>query len=179
MKLLVMKGSPHKNGSSNLLADAFCRGAEETGHQIEIFDAAHAKLHSCTGCDACGMFGPCCQMDDGEQMRKLMLGADMVVFVTPIYYFGFSAQLKTAIDRFYSFNGKLMAKRMKAALIAAAWNDDSWTMEATAAHYKTLCRYLCFDDQGMILGTGCGTPSMTERTVFPEKAYEFGKALKL
>ena len=177
MRILIMEGSPHKHGSSNLLADELMRGAREAGHSIDLFDAASAKLGPCMGCDACGMCGPCCQSDDGKIMREKILAADMVVFVTPLYYFGFSAQMKTAIDRFYSFNGELMRKGMKSALVSAAWNDDRWTMDALVSHYQTLCRYLNFEDQGMILGTGCGTPAMTRRTVFLKKAYEFGKRL--
>lgn len=37
---------------------------------------------------------------------------------------------------------------------------------------------LDFEDMGMILGLGCGSPSMTQRTIYPQKAYEFGKSIK-
>lgn len=177
MKILILKGSPHTQGASNLLAGEFIRGAQEAGHRIDIFDAAHANLSPCTGCDVCGMSAPCCHKDDGKTMREKLLAADMAVFVTPLYYFGMSAQLKTAIDRFYSFNGVLMAKKMHSILIAAAWNADAWTMDSLAAHYKTVCRYLNFRDRGMILGTGCGTPSMTLQTAFPNMAYELGQSI--
>ena len=49
MNILVIESSPHKNGSSNLLADNFIRGAEEKGHQVTVFDAARADLHPCLG----------------------------------------------------------------------------------------------------------------------------------
>ncbi len=100
MNILVIESSPHKKGSSNLLAEHFIEGAEEAGHQITVFDAAHASLHPCLGCDACGMSGPCCQKDDMSGLREQILQADMLVFVTPLYYFGMSTQLKTVIDRF-------------------------------------------------------------------------------
>ena len=48
-------------------------------------------------------------------------------------------------------------------------------MEDIKAHYKTLCRYLNFDNKGEILGTGCGTVAMTKHTKFPKETYEFGK----
>lgn len=48
------------------------------------------------------MSGPCVQKDDMAKLREMLLAADMAVFVTPLYYFGFSAQLKTVIERFYS-----------------------------------------------------------------------------
>lgn len=177
LKILVIEGSPHKNGSSNLLADNFIKGAREAGHDVTVFDVAHANMHACLGCDFCGMSGPCCQKDDMGMVREKLLNSDMVVFVTPLYYFGMSTQLKMVIDRFYSFNGKLASKKIKTALIAAAWNDDDWTMKDIKNHYKTLCSYLNFQDRGMILGTGCGTVSMTKGTRFPQLAYELGKSL--
>lgn len=178
MDILVIESSPHKHGSSNLLAEEFIRGAQEAGHRVTVFDAGHANLHPCLGCDACGMSGPCVQKDDMAALREKLLKADMVVFVTPLYYFGFSTQLKTVIDRFYSFNGQLTARGLKTALIAAAWDSNSWTMTDLKAHYETLCRYLNFENMGEILGTGCGTVSMTKRTKFPREAYELGKRIR-
>lgn len=177
MNILVIKSSPHKHGSSNLLAEEFIRGAKEAGHQTQVFDAARADLHPCLGCDACGMSGPCVQKDDMAELRRQILTSDMMVFVTPLYYFGMSARLKTVIDRFYSFIGQLSTRRLKTALIAAAWDSNAWTMRDLSAHYQTLCRYLNFKDQGMILGTGCGTVSQTRASRFPKLAYEFGKSL--
>ena len=178
MKIVVQEGSPNKNGSSNLLADALIRGAREAGHTVQVIDAAHSNIHPCTGCIRCGYEGPCVQKDDVEQFRGIILDADMVVFVTPLYYYGMSAQLKTLIDRFCAFNSSIQSKHMKSALIAAAWNSDSWTFEALVAHYKTLVRYLNLTDMGMVLGYGCGTPAMTRRSPFPQKAYELGNKLK-
>lgn len=178
MRILVIESSPHKNGSSNLLADNFIRGARENGHTVSTFDAARASLHPCLGCEVCGMAGPCCQKDDMAGLKEQILQSDMVVFVTPLYYFGMSTQLKMVIDRFYSFNGKLSAKKLKTALIVAAWDSRDWTMQDISSHYQTLCKYLNFEDQGMILGFGCGNVSMTKKSEYPQRAYDFGKALK-
>lgn len=177
MKIIVIESSPHKKGSSNLLAECFMQGAKEAGHRIEIFDAARADIHPCLGCDACGMSGVCCQKDDMEELKEKILHADMMVLVTPLYYFGMSAQLKKVVDRFYSFNGKLSAKGIKTILIAAAWDSNDWTMKDLQAHYETLCRYLNFDNQGTILGLGCGTVSMTGNTAYPQRAYALGNKL--
>ena len=160
-----------------MLAEHFIRGAQEKGHQLEVFDAGHRQIHPCLGCDACGMDGICCQKDDMAQLKQLILDGDMVVFVTPLYYFGMSAQLKAVIDRFYSFNGRLTSKGVKTALIAAAWDSNDWTMKDLEAHYDTLCRYLSFDSKGKILGTGCGTVSITARSPFMKKAYDLGRSL--
>ena len=177
MRILVIKSSPHKNGSSNLLAEQFVQGAKEAGHQTISFDVARAKISPCLGCDACGMHGPCVQKDDMETLRMEIGKADMMVFVTPLYYFGMSAQLKKVIDRFYAFNGELASRNMKTALIAASWDSNDWTMKDLKAHYETLCKYLHFQKQGEILGIGCGSVAMTKRTEFPTAAYQFGRLL--
>ena len=117
MRILIITSSPHGKGasSSNLLAEHFARGAAEAGHTVETFDAGHADLHPCLGCNHCGMAGPCVRKDDMAAARAAILACDILVFVTPLYYFGMSAQLKTLIDRFYAFNGELSAKRLKTA----------------------------------------------------------------
>lgn len=120
MRILVIESSPHKHGSSNMLASEFIRGAEKKGHAVTVFDAGRSNIHPCLGCDRCGMNGRCVQHDDMETLEKLILSSDMMVFATPLYYYGFSSQLKLTIDRWYSFTTRLSAKRMKTALIVAA-----------------------------------------------------------
>ena len=178
MRIVVLEGSPNRHGSSNLLADCFKQGAEDAGHTVEIIDAAHADVHPCTGCIHCGSEGPCVQKDDVERFRRQILDADMMVFVTPLYYYGMSAQLKILIDRFCAFNSSIQRKHMKSALLAAAWNSDSWTFEALKSHYKTLVRYLNLTDMGTVLGKGCGSLSMTKHSPYTQRAYELGNRLK-
>lgn len=67
---------------------------------------------------------------------------------------------------------------MKTALLTVAWNGDYWTFDALEAHYKTLVRYLNLEDMGMVLGYGCGTPSMTKHSAYPQEAYQLGNRLK-
>lgn len=178
MEIVVLQGSPNRRGSTYLLADSFRRGAESAGHAVGIIDVAHTDISPCIGCVHCGYEGPCVQKDGTEEIRRKILGADMLVFATPLYYYGMSAQLKTLIDRFCAFNASLTRKHMKSALLAAAWNSDGRTFEALEAHYKSLVRYLDFQDTGMILGGGCGTPAMTRSSRYMRQAYELGKNLK-
>lgn len=80
----------------------------------------------------------------------------MLVFVTPLYYYGMSAQLKILADWFCAINSSITRKNMKSVLISAAWSADDWTFKALESHYKTLVRYLNPDDRGRVLGYGCG-----------------------
>ncbi len=177
MKILVLEGSPRKKGSSNTLAEQFIKGAEEAGHTVKLLDVAHMNIHPCLGCGHCGMDGECTHKDDNVVIRDALLGADMAVFVTPIYYFGMSAQMKLVIDRFYSYTMKLTGKHLKTALIAAAYDTDMKTMSYLRDHYVGLCDYMHFKNMGMILGTGCGTASMTRGTTHMDAAYKLGRSI--
>jgi len=178
MKIIVLKGSPNRHGSSNLLADNFIMGAKEAGHDVEDIDAAHANIKPCIGCLNCGYEGECALSDDMDVIREKIIGADMLVFATPLYYWGMTAQLKTLVDRFCSRNFTLQTRHLKSALLTVAYNSDDWTFDSLEAHYDTLVRYLNFDDCGRILGYACGSPSMTSNSKYPKDAYELGKSLK-
>ena len=178
MKITILFASPNKKGSTAILTDHFKHGAENSGHSVEVLDVCKMNVHPCTGCVHCGYEGTCVQKDDNEIIRHKLLNSDMVVFATPLYYYGMSAQLKISVDRFCAYNSSLNSRHLKSALLTVAWNADDWTFEALQAHYKTLVRYINFEDTGMILGYGCGSPSMTKRTKYPEKAYQLGKSLR-
>jgi len=177
MKIVILMGSPNRNGSTGILVSEFVRGAADAGHSCEVIDVCHADIHPCTGCVACGYEGPCVQKDDVSEIRKKLLACDMAVFATPLYYYGMSAQLKAVVDRFCAYNSSLNGRHLKSALLSVAWNADDWTFDVLSAHYRTLVRYINFEDMGMILGYGCGTPSMTKRSIYPKQAYQLGKSL--
>ena len=178
MKILVLKSSGNKKGSSNMLADEFIRGAKESGHDITEYDVFRADIRPCTGCNACGMSGPCVQKDDYEKtLKRLICENDMLVFVMPVYYYNWPAQIKNVVDRFYSFTGELTSMQKKAALIGAAWDNTDGVFEIVTAYYKKLCDYMDFQDMGVIEGRGCGTPQMTRRSKAMEESYHLGKNL--
>ena len=179
MKITVLMGSPNRKGSTSILVENFTKGAEEAGHSVEIIDVCHADIHPCIGCVKCGYEGPCVQKDDVQMIRKRLLASDMVVFATPLYYYGMSAQLKTVVDRFCAYNSSLNSRHLKSALLTVAWNADDWTFDALEAHYKTLVRYINFQDCGMVLGYGhdeaqqvsSGSLSVGKEFIRNEKAF--------
>ena len=178
MKILVIKGSPHRKGSSNLLADQFILGAKEAGHEIVTFDAGHAKIAPCLACEACHKTGSgvCCLKDDMQTLKEELMETEMVVFVTPVYWHNTSAQIKLAIDRMYAFYDTLNIKR--ACLIAAANNANEHIMDPLVMTYKDICRSLRCENAGMILAYDCGNVEATQRSKFPEEAYETGKVIE-
>ena len=87
MKVTVITGSPHKKGTSALLADEFIRGAQEAGWDTFRFDAAFEKVSPCLGCDRCGIgAAPCVQKDAMQRLTPELLASQAVALVTPLYY---------------------------------------------------------------------------------------------
>lgn len=177
VKVTVITGSPHKAGTSALLADEFSRGAQEAGHTVHRFDAAFADMGPCRACGVCGMgSSPCVQKDDMAELMPELLQADVVALVTPLYYFGFSAQIKRVIDRFYAKSPALTGGK-KAILLATAHDDAPQGMEALVAHYHAITQYMEWAEGGMVLANGCGARSDIENTDFPKQAYALGRGL--
>ena len=178
MKILVLESSGNIKGSSNMLADEFIRGAEEKGHEVTVINAIRKNIKPCQGCGHCGMAGACVLQDDYEnEIKPAIIAADMIVFVMPVYYYNWPAPLKACVDRFYSFTMELTSMHKRTALLSVAWDDTDTVFAVTEAYYKQICSYMQFEDMGMVLGRGCGTPSMTKASDYPRKAYELGKSV--
>lgn len=176
MNILVLTGSPRKNGNSNTLAEHFIRGAKEAGHTVTRFDAAFHDVHPCTGCNSCGMNGPCVFRDDFSLVREPLLQADVVAFATPMYYFGMSAQLKTVIDRFYAVSSLLHTPK-KAVLMMTYANNSARNESPILTHYEVLLEYLGWTDAGRVIAPGMWPAGAVARSRFPEQAYALGKSL--
>lgn len=176
MKILILTGSPRKNGNSNTLAEHFIRGAEEAGHEIVRFDAAFKEVHPCIGCNKCGMNGECVFKDDFEFVRNHIVDAGMVVFATPMYYFGISAQIKAVIDRFYAINGSIHVPK-KAALLMTYADNDKRKEKAITDHYEILLDYLGWSDAGKIIAPGVWPVGAVNHTKYPELAYLLGRSV--
>lgn len=178
MKILILLGSPHKDGTTAALAGKFAEGAVAAGHEVEKLYLQGMKIASCMGCNACRRNdGQCCLKDDMEQVKPLVKEADLVVFVSPLYYFGFTAQLKQVIDRFYSFNTDLRENPKKAVLISAGADGDDWAMDGIRTNYEVMCRYLHWENAGEVLAFGSATKESLQGNTYLEEAYNLGKSL--
>lgn len=178
MKIVIINGSPHKAGTSAVLLEQFKRGAKEKGHQVDVFDAAKEKVTPCIACDHCRTTDKGCVFKDGmEKLNPLLLDAELVVFATPLYYFGLSAQLKSVIDRFYANNSALKTAHKKTAILATCGDNESWTTDALKLHYETICSYLNWDIIDSIYAKGVYEREDIEGTEYPKLAYEMGLKL--
>ena len=163
MKITILSGSPHKNGTSSLLVDYFIKGAESKGHDVFRFDAAFRKVHPCIGCEHCHTENKKCRFkDDMDELNPHLLNSDIIVFATPLYYFGMSAQLKAAIDRFYANHYNLLNSNKKTILFVTAWNNEDWKMQSIVSQFETLNKYMGFENIGtkIAVSGAYSTPSI-------------------
>ncbi len=174
MKILLITGSPRKNGNSNTLAESFIKGAEEAGHSVVRFDSAFKNVHPCIACNKCGMNGECVFKDDFEFVRENIVDADAVVFATPMYYFGISAQIKAVIDRFYAINGKIHVSK-KSVLILTYADTSSREAQPIISHYDILLNYLGWTDSGKVIASGVWQEGAVNNTKYMQDAYNLGK----
>ena len=148
-------------------------------HTITEFDVFRADIRPCIGCcNHCGISVPCVQKDDYEnKLKGSIRETDMIVFVMPVYYYNWPAQLKAVIDRFYSLTTELTYMHKKTVLLTAAWDDTDTVFSVVKAYYERICEYMEFYDCGAVYGDGCETPSMTRGTKHPQASYELGKSI--
>ena len=124
--IVVITGSPRRNGNSMAMAAAFIQAAEEKGHTVTRFDAAAMKIGGCHACETCFKTGKACSFDDDfNRIAPAVLEADALVFAMPVYWYSIPAQIKGVIDRLYSLvvGGKDIAGK-ECALIACCEEED-------------------------------------------------------
>ena len=172
-KIVMITGSPHKDGTTSFLAERFIEGAESNGHKIYRFDAAFENVKPCNGCEYCKTHNEQCVFADSmEKLNPEISAADLIVLVTPLYYFSMTRQIKGVIDRFYSHNSSLQDKNVM--LLMACGSSGGSETNALLIQYQSLCRYMKWKDKGTVLARGCRTREDLVKTDFPKQARELG-----
>ena len=155
-KIVVITGSPRKNGNTFAMTDAFIAAAEEKGHTVTRFDAAMQKVGGCRACETCFKTGKACSYnDDFNKLAPYILEADAVVFTAPVYWYTFPAQIKGVIDKLYSFciARKDIANK-KCALITCCEERDMSVMDGVRIPYEKTIALLKWESIGEVLIPG-------------------------
>lgn len=127
-KIVVITGSPRKDGNSFAMTEAFIKAAEAKGHTVVRFDAASMNIGGCHACETCYKTGKACSFDDDfNTMAPAILEADAIVFTMPVYWYSIPAQIKAVIDKLYSFcvAGKDIAGKACGLIACCEENDMS------------------------------------------------------
>ena len=178
-KVVVITGSPRKNGNSFAMTESFIKAAQEKGHSVTRFDAAMMEIGGCRACETCFSTGKACTFDDDfNKIAPAILEADALVFTMPVYWYSIPAQIKGVIDRIYSLvvGGKDISGK-ECALIACCEEEDLSVldgvripMERTAALNKWIM-------VGEVLVPGVLKPGDIQKTDGWEQAAALAKKI--
>jgi len=104
MKIACLLGSPRVKGNSATIANRFCSTAQGLGAEVKTFALNNLKYRGCQGCMACKTkLDRCALSDDLTEVLEAVRETDVLVLASPVYFGDISSQLKTFIDRTYSY----------------------------------------------------------------------------
>lgn len=171
-KVVVITGSPRKNGNSFAMTDSFIKAAEAKGHTITRFDAALKKVGGCHACETCFSTGKACTFDDDfNTIAPAILEADVIVFTMPVYWYSIPAQIKGVIDRIFSFvvAGKDISGK-ECAIIVCCEEDDMSVMDGVRIPMERMCALNKWKMVGEVLIPGVLNTGDIEKTDGCKKA---------
>lgn len=172
-KVLILSGSPRKNGNSDILCDQFAKGACESGHTVEKIRVAEKNIGYCKACYACKATGKCAIDDDMAEILQKMIDADVIVLASPVYFYSIDAQLKTLIDR--TVARWLEVKNKEFYYIVTAAENEKSAAETTVACFRGYAD--CVEgakEMGVIYGIGAYEKGEIKNLPAFTEAYEMG-----
>ena len=152
--IVVITGSPRKGANSDMLADAFIKGAVSAGNNVTKFEAAGSGVKGCIACGKCYSNGMACPNDGAfSEFAPYLEKADIVVLDTPLYWFTFSSQIKAVIDKFHALmhKRKELIKNKDSMLFCVAETDEDIDFEGLVRTYELAIAYLEWNDVGRII----------------------------
>lgn len=152
MNVLVINGSPRKNGNTAALANAFADEAVKSGHNVTVKQIGNMDIRGCKNCDACRktLNGDCVQKDDMRDMYLLMRECEVLVIASPIYYYSLTGQTHCFIERCYAF--ERLPKLKKAALLLTAGGGGFTS--AIQTYKDAIIGHMGARDMGIVMAAG-------------------------
>ena len=178
-RVLVITTSLRVKSNSDRLAEELIRGATAAGHEVESISLKGKEIKFCVGCLACQKAQKCVLKDDAVEIAEKVKNADTLVFVTPIYYYEMSGQMKTLLDRLNPlFPSAYKFRRIYMLSVAA--EDDTNVPEKAVSGLQGWVD--CFEKAELVDALFCGGISdageAEQHKAKLEEAYEFGRCLK-
>ncbi len=159
-KCLVLFGSPHREGRTARLLEAFLSPLGE-GWEVELEDLFRLSPHPCTGCGFC-KDQEACAFSDLDPLDQSLRGCDLLVVASPVYNFSFPAPVKAWLDRTQRYFearfalGKRppIAKHRQAALLLSLGSEDSFGPQVCAHQLERAFSVMNTTLAGMALWQG-------------------------
>lgn len=178
-EILILTGSPRKNGNSERMAGALRCGAEAAGHHVTLIRTADLNVKGCVACGRCYQSAehPCCHEDDFNGIVPLIERAEIVVFAAPLYWSTFPAPIKRVIDNFYCFYGGNRDVSGKRAALLSCGEDTAYNMfDGIQRAYELILPVLGWSNAGMIFAPGVNQPDDVEKTDVLKRCRALGGA---
>ncbi len=185
--ILVIIGSPKKEGNTAALVEWFAGAARAGGAEVEVINATklETKVNGCQSCRACqkrAEYG--CVFNDGVKLAlDKMMGADAIVMATPLYFFSASAQIKHVFDRMFSLykwdnatnTMKTCLKGKIFAVIASAYEAQGF--DALEQPFKMTAEYTGMKYLSLLVPDAGVSGEVRKKPGVREKAEAFGKRM--
>jgi multimeric flavodoxin WrbA len=172
-------GSPRKNGNTHILVDKILEGARQAGATIEMLLLGDMTLRECDGCLACWKGRDCAKADDMNTVYPKLAASDVIVFGTPVYWYGPTALMKAFIDRFVYFNCPENRPKIrgKSALLAVPFEEESLqTAALVIGLFEKSLAYLEMTLAGQIIVPGVSRKGdVLAKAESLQQAYELGR----
>lgn len=148
-KILILNGSPRKNGKTASLVNAFKTGAESSGNDVKELYLQGMNINGCLACEGCQRTGNgCVQKDDMGIIYDEFAWCDVIVFASPQYWGTITGQLKIVIDRLYAALFGHPVQKKFVVIMTARGNMYEMTMD----FFSIFSRFLDWENVGNILG---------------------------
>ena len=174
-KVLILSGSPRKNGNSDYLCEKFFEGAVDAGHDVEKIFISEKKIAYCRACYACQKLGKCVINDDMQEILPKIIDADVLVFASPVYFYSINAQIKTVLDRTVARWTEIKDKEFYYILTAAEGRE---IMDRAVECFRGYAD--CFEgstERGVLCAHGLYQKDEAKTSEYPAIAYEMGKGV--
>lgn len=164
-KIVVITGSPRKNGNSFAMTKVFIEAAEKSGHSVTRFDSAFLKVDGCRACNACFKEGKACVFDDDfNKVAAAIEKADAVVLTMPVYWYTMPGKIKNIIDKLYSLYRAGRVAGKECALISCCEENDAAVFEGVSIPYVRSSALLGWKDVGQVLIPGVNNIGDIDKT---------------
>jgi len=134
MKTVIINGSPRKEGNTSFFVNQLDESLkyQSASNEISIITANELNLKGCQACEACFKNGGNCIVDsDTNKMVSEIFTADCIIFATPVYFFGITAQLKLVLDKLYCTFGSDQTLAGKKIGLISIGGDDTASQQYT------------------------------------------------
>ena len=176
MNIVILNGSPRKDGNTKLLVEAFAEGARQH-HQVEIINVNDYHIQPCKGCNFCFQDEQhrCCQKDGMEDICGKLSEADILMIASPMYFYSISAQLKCIIDRLHNpLRDTFHIKEVGLLLVAAS--SKPAVFEPTKLQHQLLLDFFHLENAGGIFVNSVKVPGDIRNTNALQQAQILGSS---